>query len=303
MPISGVRAIAAMAAIIHNLRVIGIDPFIHIRYPISSPDDYYVCRHPTALPCEKQIAELLEYGVGYRRLKADEAASLSVCQVKTVSGRCMTAPTPSMRVYGAPLLVDGSPRRRIGSHQDAMVRPPHELPCNFGRHMSKKTPGRGCLVGIQLYIVGYSGTVDWQTKRPERRVSKPNTSSCLHGVCSCIRLCMLTATAMTSWLSPVDADTGRPLVVIVPPVRPPSPPERAVPAQPALQWAPPLAMGLTPGLRSPTARCYAGPNVCPLTQPEHIGESCTCGMEGRPLPGRALIPPSRDISSMILRTN
>ena len=226
-----------------------------------------------------------------------------MCQVKTVSGRCVTAPTPSMRVYGAPLLVDGSPRRRVGSHQDAMVRPPLELPCNFCRHMSKKTPGRGCLVGIQLYFVGYCGTVDWQPKRSERRVSKPNPSSCLHGVRFCIRLCILTAAAMASWLSPVDADTGRPLVVIVPPARPPSPPERTVPAQPALQWAPPLAMGLTPGLRSPTARCYAGPNVCPLTQPEHIGESCTCGMEGRPLPGRALIPPSHDISSMILRTN
>ena len=63
-----------------------------------------------------------------------------------------------------------------------MVGPPLELPCNLCRHMSKKTPCRGCLVGIQLYIVGYSGTVDWQTKRPERRVSKPHPSSCLHGV-------------------------------------------------------------------------------------------------------------------------
>jgi hypothetical protein len=201
------------------------------------------------------------------------------------------------------LLVDGSPRRRIGSHQDAMVRPPHELPDNLCRQMSKKTPSRRCLPRIQPYIVGYSGTVDLQTKRPERRVSKPRPSSCLHGVRFCIRLCILTASAMASCLSSVDADTGRPLVVIVPPVRPPSPPKRAVPAQPALQWAPPLAMGLTPGLRSPTARCYAGSNVCPLTQPEHIGESCTCGTEDRPLPGRALIPPSHDISSILRRTN
>ena len=225
-------------------------------------------------------------------------ASLSVCQVKTVSGRCVTAPTPSMRVYGAPLLVDGSPRRRIGSQQDAMVGPPLELPDNFCRHMSKKTPCRRCLLGIQLYIVGYSDTVDWRTKRPERRVSKPHPSSCLH----VLRFCMLGA-AMVSWPFSVDADTGRPFVVIVPPVRPPSPPERAIPAQPAFQWAPPFAMGLTPGLRSPTARCYAGANVCPLMQPEHIGESCTCGIEGRPLPGRALIPPSHDISSMLRRTD
>jgi hypothetical protein len=208
-----------------------------------------------------------------------------------------------MRVYGAPLLVDGSPRRRIRSHQDAVVRPPLELRDNLCRHMSKKTPSRRCLLGIQPYIVGYSGTVDWQTKWPERRVSKPHPSSCLHGVRFCIRLCMLTGAALVSWPFSVGADIGRPFVVIVPPVRPPSPPERTVPAQPALQWAPPLAMGLTPGLRSPTARCYAGANVCPLTQPEHIGESCTCGIEGRPLPGRALIPPSHDISSILRRTN
>ena len=124
-----------------------------------------------------------------------------------------------------------------------------------------------------------NGTVDWQTKRPERRMSKPHPSSRLHVLRFCMRLCMLTVAGMASWPFSVDADTGRPppLVVIVPPVRPPSPPERAVPAQPALQWAPPPAMGLTPGLRSPTALCYAGANVCPLTQPEHIGEPCTCG--------------------------
>jgi hypothetical protein len=63
-----------------------------------------------------------------------------------------------------------------------MVRPPLELPDNLCRHMSKKTPSRRCLLGIQPYIVGYSGTIDWQTKRPERRVSKPHPSSCLHGV-------------------------------------------------------------------------------------------------------------------------
>ena len=202
-----------------------------------------------------------------------------------------------MRVYGAPLLVDGSPRRRIGSHQDAMVRPQFLPP-----HVQKDTLPSLSAGNTTLHC-WYNDTVDWQTKQPERRVSKPHPSSCLHGMRFCIRLCMLTAAAMASWLSSVDADTGRPLVVIVPPVRPPSPPERTVPAQPALQWAPPLAMGLTPGLRSPTARCYAGSNVCPLTRPEHIGESCICGTTGAPLLGRALIPPSHDIFGMQRRTN
>jgi hypothetical protein len=70
MPISGVRAIATTAATIHNLRVMGNDPFIHIRDPISSSDDWYVCRHPTALPCKKQIAVLLEYGAASERHEA-----------------------------------------------------------------------------------------------------------------------------------------------------------------------------------------------------------------------------------------
>jgi hypothetical protein len=147
-----------------------------------------------------------------------------------------------------------------------------------------------------------NGTVDWQTKRPEHRMSKPHPSSRLHVLRFFMRLCMLTAAGTASWPVSVDADTVRPFVVIVPPVRPPSPPERAVPAQPALQWAPPPAMGLTPGLRSPTALCYAGANVCPLMQPDQIGEPCTCGTGG-PLLGRALIPPSHDISGMLRHTD
>jgi hypothetical protein len=145
------------------------------------------------------------------------------------------------------------------------------------------------------------GTVDWQTKRPKRRMSKPHPCSRLHILRFCMRFCMLTAVGMVSWPCSVDADTGRSFVVIMPPMRPPSPPERAVPAQPTLQSAPPAAMGLTPGLRSPTALCYAGANVCPLTQPEHIGEPCTCGTGG-PLLGRTLIPPSHDISGILRHT-
>ena len=193
--------------------------------------------------------------------------------------------------------------KSAGCDGDAMVRPPLELLDSFCRQMSKKTLRRCCLLGTQFYIVAYNGTVDCQTKRPERRKGKPHRSSRLHVLRFSIRLCMLTVAAMASWPFSVDADTKRPFVVIVPPMRPPSPAERAVPAQPALQWAPPPAMGLTPGLRSPTALCYAGANVCPLTQPEHIGGACTCGTAGGPIPGRALIPPSYDISSILRRTN
>jgi len=147
-----------------------------------------------------------------------------------------------------------------------------------------------------------NGPVDWQMKRPKPHMSKPHLSSRLHISRFCMRLCMLTAVGMASWPCSVGADTNRTFVVIMPPVRPPSPPERAVPAQPTLQWAPPPAMGLTPGLRSPTALCYAGASVCPLTQPEHIGEPCTCGTGG-PLLGRTLIPPSHDISGTLRHTN
>ncbi len=52
-------------------------------------------------------------------------------------------------------------------------------------------------------------------------------------------------------------------------------------------------MGAIPGLRSPTARCYAGGRDCPLEQPDRVGEPCSCGGA---LLGRALIPPSHDIT-------
>ena len=83
-----------------------------------------------------------------------------------------------------------------------------------------------------------------------------------------VRICMLIAAATASWPVLAGADTGHVVVVIVPSFRPESPPPPRFPAQPPLQWAPPPAMGLTPGLRPPTARCYAGANVCPLAQPE-----------------------------------
>jgi hypothetical protein len=170
-------------------------------------------------------------------------------------------------------------------------------------HVQKDTLPLLSVRNTILHCCG-NGTVDWQTKRPERCMSKPHPNSRLHVLRFCMRLCTLTVAVMASWPFPVDADTGRPLplVVIMPPVRPPSPPELAVPAQPALQWAPPPAMGLTPGLRSPTALCYAGADVCPLTQPEHIGKPCTWGTGG-PLLGRTLIPPSHDISGPLRHTN
>ena len=114
-----------------------------------------------------------------------------------------------------------------------------------------------------------------------------------------VRICMLIAAATASWPVFAGADTGHVVVVIVPSFRPESPPPPRFPAQPPLQWAPPPAMGLTPGLRPPTARCYAGANVCPLAQPEQAGAYCSCDATE----GRALIPPSHDVTGRPLRTN
>ena len=112
-----------------------------------------------------------------------------------------------------------------------------------------------------------------------------------------VRLCVFGVAAMTSWPLSANPDAGRVIVVIVPPARQPSPPPPpSFPLQPPLQWAPPPALGLTPGRRSPTALCYAGTYVCPLTQPEQVGEPCLCGPPSDLLQGRALIPPSREIS-------
>ena len=107
-----------------------------------------------------------------------------------------------------------------------------------------------------------------------------------------VRVCVLVAPTMLSWPLSATADTGHSFVVIVPSFRPPNPPSPALPAQPAWQWAPPPPLGLTPGIPSPTARCYARTNVCPLTPADNLGQSCTCGTTT----GRALIPPSHDIS-------
>jgi hypothetical protein len=111
-----------------------------------------------------------------------------------------------------------------------------------------------------------------------------------------VRVRMLVAGAMVSWACSAAADTRPPVVVIMPPPRPSSPPPAAFSAQPALQWAPRPAVGLTPGVRSPTPLCYADAHVCPLAQPEHVGESCICGAVPGGTVGRALIPPSHDVA-------
>ena len=113
-----------------------------------------------------------------------------------------------------------------------------------------------------------------------------------------LQLSMLGVVAVTSWPLSADADARHLFVVIMPPARQPSPPPPpSFSSQAPLQWAPPLSLGLTPGRRSPTALCYADTYVCPLTQPERVGETCTCGTPSGLLQGRALIPPSRDIGA------
>src|ERR1700722_18412426 len=111
-----------------------------------------------------------------------------------------------------------------------------------------------------------------------------------------VRVRMLVAAAMASWPLSAGADTEHVVVVVIPTFRSASPPPPEFPTQPALQWAPPSAIGLTPGLRTPPARCYAGANVCPLAQPGHVGASCSCGTAAGATEGRALIPPSHDIT-------
>jgi hypothetical protein len=111
-----------------------------------------------------------------------------------------------------------------------------------------------------------------------------------------VRLCKLVVAAMMmAWPSCfADADPRNPVVVIVPQVRLPSQQPPHFPTQPALQWAPPPAVGLTPGLRSPAPRCYAGTTVCPLERPELLGKGCTCNTASGLRTGRALIPPVHD---------
>jgi len=106
-----------------------------------------------------------------------------------------------------------------------------------------------------------------------------------------VRVCVLVAATMLSWPLSATAETGHSFVVIVPSFRPPNPPPPSALAQPAWQWAPPPPLGLTPGIPSPAARCYARTDVCPLTPAGNIGQSCNCGTTT----GRALIPPSHDI--------
>jgi hypothetical protein len=109
----------------------------------------------------------------------------------------------------------------------------------------------------------------------------------------------LIAAAMALWAVSANADPKHLFVVIVPTWRPPTPPPPAIQAPAPLLWYPPPPLGLTPGTRSPNARCYVGTSVCPLARPERVGESCTCGS----IVGRALIPPSHDASGRPLRTD
>jgi len=99
--------------------------------------------------------------------------------------------------------------------------------------------------------------------------------------------------AAVSWPDAALSDNRHVIVVITPPPRPQPSPRPSFPAQPPLQWAPPLALGAMPGPRLPAARCYAKGHDCPLDQPDRLGKSCSCG--GAVL-GRALIPPSRDVT-------
>jgi hypothetical protein len=119
-----------------------------------------------------------------------------------------------------------------------------------------------------------------------------------------VRLCALVSAAMMAWPPCfADADPRNPVVVIVPQVRLPSQQPLHVPTQPALQWAPPPAMGLTPGPRSPAPRCYAGTTVCPLERPEQVGKGCSCNTASGVRTGRALIPPVRDAAGHPGRTD
>jgi hypothetical protein len=91
-------------------------------------------------------------------------------------------------------------------------------------------------------------------------------------------------------------------VVLVPQARPPSPPPY-IQAPPALLWAPPPSPGVTPGTRSPPARCYTDIEVCELARPADVGKACTCDTPDGHVTGRALIPPSHDSSGRQLGAN
>jgi len=164
-----------------------------------------------------------------------------------------------------------------------MVRLPRELPDNFCRHMSKKTLFRCCLLGIQYYIAGL--TVPLTGRRNCWSVAWASLIP-VHACTSCVFACDFARLLPQGWRRGLFQWT---LIPIAPSSwscrRCVRQARQNGPSQPslqcnAMQWAPPPAMGLTPGLRSPTALCYAGANVCPLTQPEHIGEPCTCGTGG-----------------------
>ena len=121
---------------------------------------------------------------------------------------------------------------------------------------------------------------------------------------ACLRLCLLITAATASGLPvPATADPRRGIVVIMPPARLQGPPPPASEAPPPKLWLPPAALGPVPGAPSPAPRCYAGTSVCSLARPEQVGQACTCTTPPwGPTTGRALIPPSHDITGHPVRT-
>jgi len=121
-------------------------------------------------------------------------------------------------------------------------------------------------------------------------------------VCVCLRVCLLVVAASAVGLPRTAMADPRPLlVVIVPPARVPEP-QPPPQAPPQKLWLPEVARGPLPGSPSPVARCYAATAVCPLDRPEQVGQACTCTAPGGATSGRALIPPSRDMTGRPRRT-
>jgi hypothetical protein len=99
--------------------------------------------------------------------------------------------------------------------------------------------------------------------------------------------------AAVSWPGAAASGGRQVFVVITPPARPQPQPPQSFPPQLPLQWTPSPALGSIPGRRLPAARCFTKERDCPLEQLDRLGKSCSCGDA---LPGRAMIPPSRDIT-------
>ena len=138
---------------------------------------------------------------------------------------------------------------------------------------------------------------------PPKRVSLDRSAETVACFRVSTRLWLLLAAVLILEPNRVFADREHVIVIISPPFRASSQPQPIFLPQPPLQWAPPVALGLTPGIRSPTARCYAELEVCPLADPQGIGEPCTCVTAGATQRGRGLIPPSRDFAGRQLKTD